>query len=132
MDPHMRRVYANGQIGLRIIYSGPWIGSTLAHSFCCRTTSSESFDFFSSLQYDNNYLSNITSIYLCINSFHWILLCIEIERARVTVFDSLRKPKEEYQDLINIMQKAWARFLKKYIGIASTPCELEFNTNFSV
>jgi hypothetical protein len=43
---YMRRVYANGQIGPRITYSWPWMGSMLAHSFCCRTTSSESFDFF--------------------------------------------------------------------------------------
>ena len=46
--------------------------------------------------------------------------------------DSLRKPTYYYEDLVNIMQRAWARFLKKHIGIASTPCDLEFNTNFPV
>ena len=34
-----------------------------AYSYC-RTTSSESFDFFSSLQFDNKYISNISSIYV--------------------------------------------------------------------
>ena len=61
---YMWRVYADGQIGPRIIYSGPWIGSTLLHSFCCHTTSSESFKFFSSLQFDNKYVSIISSIYV--------------------------------------------------------------------
>ena len=40
--------------------------------------------------------------------------------------------KRKYQDLINIMQKIWARFIKKHIGITSTPCDLEFNLDFSV
>ena len=63
---------------------------------------------------------------------HWILLVIEVDKCRVRVYDSLRKPTYYYQDLINIMQRAWARFIKKHIGIASTPCELEFNTIFLV
>ena len=40
---------------------------------------------------------------MCINNFHWILLCIEINRVRAMVFDSLRKPKEDYQDLIHVL-----------------------------
>ena len=36
---------------------------------------------------------------------------IEIDKCRVLVYDSLRKPTYYYQDLINIIQKAWARFL---------------------
>ena len=54
-----------------------------------------------------------------------ILLVIEIDRSRVVVLDSLRKPKENYQDLIDIMQRAWSRFLRKHIGVTSMPCELE-------
>ena len=100
--------------------SWPWISNMLVHSFCCRATSSKSFDFFVSLQLNNKYISNILSIYVYINRFHWILLSIEIDRARVVVLDSLRKPKEDYQDLIAIMQKAWARFLKRHIGGTST------------
>ena len=87
---------------------------------------------FLSLQFDNNYISNISSIYVCINNFHWILLCIEIDRARVVVFDSSRKPKEAYQDLIDIMQEAWARFIKRHIGVTSTSCDLDFKLDFPV
>jgi len=79
------------------------------------------------------YIYPIFLIHICVwNRFHWILLIIEINRCRVWVYDSLRKPTYYYQDLINIMQRACAHFLKKHIGIASTPCELEFNTNFPV
>ena len=87
---------------------------------------------FLSLQFDNNYISNISSIYVCINNFDWILLCIEINRVRAMVFDSLRKPKEDYQDLIDIMQKVWARFIKRHIGVTSTPCGLYFKLDFLV
>ena len=62
---YLRRVFANGQIGPRIIYSGCWIGSMLAYSFCCSTTSSKSFEFFSSLQFDSKCcISYISSIYV--------------------------------------------------------------------
>ena len=63
--------------------------------------------------------------YVCINSFHWILLVIEIDRSRVTVWDSLRKPPELYQNLIDLMQRAWSRFLKTQLGVTSTLTELE-------
>ena len=66
---------------------------------------------------------------MCINSFHWILLVIEIDRSQVTVWDSLKKPPEKYQNLIHIMQMAWSRFLKAQLGVMSTPTELEFNHN---
>ena len=75
------------------------------------------------------YISNISSIHVCINSFHWILLVIEIDRSWVTVWDSLKKPPEKYQNLIHIMQRAWSRFIKKHLGVTSTPTELEFNHN---
>ena len=48
---------------------------------------------------------------------------------RVTVLDSLNKPPELYQNLVDIMQRAWSRFLKTQLGVASTPTELEFNHN---
>ena len=53
----------------------------------------------------------------------------EIDRSRVTVWDSLKKPPELYQNLVDIMQRAWSRFLKTQLGVASTPTELEFNHN---
>ena len=57
---------------------------------------------------------------------------IEIDKCRVLVYDSLRKPTYYYQDLINIIQKAWARFLEKHIEISSPPAPLEFTTNWPV
>jgi len=65
-------------------------------------------------------------------SFHWILLSIEIDWFRVVVFDSLRKQKEKYQSLIDILQKAWARFFQKHIGVATTPSDLYIKTDFPV
>ena len=63
---YIRRVYANGLIGPKIIYSCPWMGITFAHSFCFRTTLSESFDFSSSLQLANKciYLTFLLSMYV--------------------------------------------------------------------
>ena len=66
------------------------------------------------------------------NSFHWILLSIEIDRSRVVVFDSLLKPKENYQSLIDILQSAWAQFIRKQLGVATTPSELHIKTDFPV
>ena len=54
---------------------------------------------------------------------------VEIDQSRVTVWDSLKKPPELYQNLIDIMQRAWSRFLKTQLGVTSTPTELEFNHN---
>ena len=59
-------------------------------------------------------------------------LIIEIDKCRVWVYDSLRKPIYYYQDLINIMERAWARFLQKHIGISSPLAPLEFNTNWMI
>ena len=50
------------------------------------------------------------------NSFHWILLVIEIDRSYVTVLDSKRIIKEEYQSLIDLLNKAWALLIKKHPG----------------
>ena len=43
------------------------------------------------------------------------------------LWDSLNKPPELYQNLVDIMQRAWSRFLKTQLGVASAPTELEFN-----
>jgi hypothetical protein len=34
------------------------------------------------------------------------------------VFNPKKKLVEEYQNLIDILQKVWARFFKKHIGVA--------------
>jgi hypothetical protein len=69
---------------------------------------------------------------MCINSFPWILLSIEIDRSRVVVFDPKKKLKEEYQNLIDILQKAWAHFLKKHIGITENTGVLYIKMDFPV
>jgi hypothetical protein len=48
------------------------------------------------------------------------------------VFDPKKKQIEEYQNLIDILQKAWARFLKKYIGVRENPGALYTKTDFPV
>jgi len=59
----------------------------------------------------------MTVIKMSLDSFHWILLVIMIERGRVLVLDLLRKPISEYQDLINVLQLAWERFTKQQPGL---------------
>ena len=122
----------NGQIGPRIIYSWPWISSMLVRSLYCHSTSNESFDFY--FHHFNLSISIYPTfhLYMCINRFHWILLYIEIDRAWVEVFDSLRKLKEDYKDLIEIMQKVWARFIKRHIGVTSMSCDLDFKFDFLI
>ena len=66
------------------------------------------------------------------HSFHWILFAIEIDRHRVWVYDSLRQPKEKYQDIIDLINKAWARFLKKHLKVLDDLDPLEFKTDFPV
>ena len=71
----------------------------------------------------------MTVIKMSLDSFHWILLVIMIERGRVLVLDSLRKPLSEYQDLINVLQLAWERFTKQQPGLKD---RLEIKTDFLV
>ena len=71
----------------------------------------------------------MTVIKMSLDSFHWILLVIVIERGRVLVLDSLRKPISEYQDLINVLQLAWERFTKQQPGRKD---RLEIKTDFLV
>jgi predicted nucleic acid-binding protein len=48
------------------------------------------------------------------------------------VFDPKNKPVEEYQNLIDILQKAWARFLKKHIEVTYYPDALYIKMDFPV
>ena len=45
-------------------------------------------------------------MYVCINQyrFHWILIVIELNSSRLVIFDSLRKERALYQDMIDIIQ----------------------------
>ena len=71
----------------------------------------------------------MTVIKMSLDSFHWILLVILIEKGRVLVLDSLRKPLSEYQDLINVLQLAWEHFIKQQLGLKD---RLEIKTDFLV
>jgi len=71
----------------------------------------------------------MTVIKMSLDSFHWILLVIVIEKGRVLVLDSLRKPLSEYQDLINVLQLAWEHFIKQQLGLKD---RLEIKTDFLV
>nr|TKW39630.1 hypothetical protein SEVIR_1G191800v2 [Setaria viridis] len=62
--------------------------------------------------------------------FHWILLVIEIDRSHVTLLDSKRKSKEEYQSLINVLNKAWVRFIRKYPRLFKE--QLHIRDNFPI
>ena len=42
---------------------------------------------------------------MCVNNFHWILIVIEIPKNRLIIFDSMRKPQENYQQMVNIIQR---------------------------
>ncbi|KAK3121231.1 hypothetical protein QOZ80_8BG0648980 [Eleusine coracana subsp. coracana] len=50
------------------------------------------------------------------NHFHWMLLVIELKKSMVIVLDPKRKKQEEFQDVIDLMNKAWARFITENKG----------------
>ena len=67
------------------------------------------------------------------HSFHWILLCIRIEEHKVWVYDLLRQDKSKYQDIIEVVNTAWSRYLHKHIGLPIGEIEpLRCVTDFSV
>ena len=67
------------------------------------------------------------------NIFHWILFCIRIEEHKVLVYDSLRQDKSKYQDLIEVVNTAWSRYLRKHIGLPIGEIEpLSWVTDFPV
>ena len=67
------------------------------------------------------------------HSFYWILLCIRIEEHKVLVYDSLRQDKSKYQNLIEVVNIAWSRYLRKHIGLLIGEIEhLRWFTDFLV
>jgi len=40
-------------------------------------------------------------------SFHWILIVLNPDRGVVNVFDSLRKPQKEYQEIIDMFTRSY-------------------------
>ena len=67
------------------------------------------------------------------HNFHWILHCIRIEEHKVLVYDSLRQDKSKYQDLIEVVNTTWSRYLRKHIGLPISEIEpLSWVTDFPV
>ena len=127
----MRRVSGNGLIGPRTTYSGPCISRILVNTFCFRTTSSDFLIFFYFTIYMCIYIQHFLYIYVYETGSTGSFLLSRSINAEFG-YDSLRKLTYYYQDLINIMQRVWARFLQKHIRISSPPALLELNTNWTV
>ena len=67
------------------------------------------------------------------HSFHLILLCIRIKEHKVLVYDLLRQDKSKYQNLIEVVNIAWSRYLRKHIGLPIGEIEpLRWFTDFPV
>lgn len=59
-----------------------------------------------------------------------MLLVIELKKSVVVVLDPKRKKQEEFQDVIDLMNKAWARFITENRGPFKE--KLHIRTNFPV
>jgi len=67
------------------------------------------------------------------SSFHWILFAIQIDTQTVWIYDSLRQDKSMYQDLIDLINKAWFRFLSKHLKMKDDQLgPLDFRTDKTV
>ena len=64
------------------------------------------------------------------NSFHWMLFVIEIKKSVAIVMDPKRKKQEEFQDLIDLLNNAWARFRTENEGPFAE--KLNIRTGFPV
>ena len=54
--------------------------------------------------------------YINVRSFHYILLIIEVDDARVEILDSLAYPEEKYQSLLDALDR-YFQSLSHYIGL---------------
>ena len=68
--------------------------------------------------------------YIYIYRFHWILIIIIPDRSAVYIMDSLRKPRNEYKNLIDTLKKAWACFRQQHVGEFKE--KLDFKAEFPV
>ena len=57
------------------------------------------FYFTYSIQHKDIYVDSINKC-----SFHWILIVFDLSDGHLLIYDSLRKPQEDYQDMIDIIQ----------------------------
>ena len=56
-------------------------------------------------------------MHIYVRMFHYILLVIEPNTGVVEVMDSKSKPLEAWEDMADILQKAWKRFANKAPGL---------------
>ena len=49
-------------------------------------------------------------------SYHYILLIIDIDGAKVEIMDSLAKDEKEYKSIIDTLKKIWPKFTKRVVG----------------
>ena len=39
------------------------------------------------------------------NSFHWILIVMDLAESKLVIYDSMKKLQQDYQDMIDIIQR---------------------------
>nr|TKV94916.1 hypothetical protein SEVIR_9G327400v2 [Setaria viridis] len=49
-------------------------------------------------------------------NLHWILLVIVVYRSMVYILNSLRRPRNQYTDLIDMLNRVWTRFRQHHSG----------------
>ena len=54
--------------------------------------------------------------YINVRSYHYILLIIDIDAAKVEIMDSLAKEEKEYKSIIDALKKIWPKFTKRVVG----------------
>jgi len=53
---------------------------------------------------------------MCVNNFHWILMVIKIPKNQLIIYDLLRKPQKNYQQMVNIIQRYVTLILARRIS----------------
>ena len=51
-----------------------------------------------------------------VRSYHYILLIIDIDAAKVEIMDSLAKEEKEYKSIIDALKKIWPIFTKRVVS----------------
>ena len=54
--------------------------------------------------------------YINVRSYHYILLIIDVDAAKVEIMDSLAKEEKEYKSIIDALKKIWPKFTKRVVG----------------
>jgi len=43
--------------------------------------------------------------HVSVKKFDWILIVIDLAESKLVIYDSMKKPQQEYQDMIDIFQR---------------------------